>query len=219
MKLKSVLDAANPNQLADALRSLGLGALLLSLVTSLKKLVPAASPYNASAYCVVLPDDAKANAVLSAYARAGAGTPGILAVVSGTPAAGQVSVAPSGDIAFAAADAWTSVDVAYAPEQYDVLELTVPVTAGTGACILPVAVTSQGFSMLLEAESLTGGLVSKMVIDPVGTATATGHARLLASKGGVSFAVADAVTKARIKLAMLPAKVPATLLEAESGIL
>lgn len=215
--LKARLDAANPNTLPSNLQTLKIGSVLAAIPTTLRKKAAVASPYALAAELVVaLPEDAKACSIFSAYARAGAGTLGPLTVVAPgtTPVAGQIAVAPSGDIATAAADAWTSLDVTYLPEKYDTMELTLPVVADT--LVLPTPALTAGAVMLIEAESLAGAPGKKIVLAP-GAVPAAGQAALALDKSTVAFAAADAVTSARVKIAIGASVDVQALLEGQSS--
>lgn len=204
--LKNRLDAANPNVLADELRALKFGDMLRALPTSLRKKAPAADAYQlATLQSLALPDDGKANSIFRAYARAGTATAGELTVKTygTTPGSGEIAVAPNGSIVVLAADAWTSLDVVYLPEKYDVIELTLSVVAASGVCALPTLANNPGAVMLLEAEALVGTLTGKkIVLVPAAAAVATTKAALNLAKNSVWFAIADAVTSARVKLAV-----------------
>lgn len=203
---KNKLNAANPDVIADAMRIMKFGDFVRSQKTFLHKKVPVASGYQlATLQAFLLADDGKALTVTRAYARAGTATAGELAVVAygTTPATGQIAVAPNGDIVVLAADAWTSVDVFYQPDAYDVAEVTLPVT--TNVLTLTAALAAVGCKALLEAEAVAAGSTGKKIIlVPGAGAPAAGQARLNLAKTTVTFAGADAVTSARVKLAMVP---------------
>ncbi len=174
--------------------------------------VAGTNPYvTAAAQSITLPDNAKCipnNAgvgiiIQAAWARAGSGTLGPLSpVVTQTPTAVQVGSSWSGDLLFNATSAWTSVDIAYVPMRYDVVEATYTCTAGTGV----VAGLPTGIIFILEAEILVGGATGKKIVAvPLATAPATGLASLSLGKTGVFFAIADAATSVRLKLGVVPA--------------
>ena len=219
--LKSVLNAALPGGLADALRTLKFGDMLRALPTTLRKKAPAVNAYNlATVQCIALPEDAKASTIYRAYGRVGGVTAGELTITAAnaTPTTGQIAITPNGDIAFVGTDAWTSVDVVYQPSKYDVVELVLPVVPGTGVCALPSTLSSP--VMLMEAESLAGTLTGKMIVlAPSATATATTKAALNLAKSSVWFAIADGVTSARVKLGVCSATDADALLEAASNLL
>ncbi len=215
VSLKKQLDAANPQVLADMLRSAQIGSALRSMLTHRRRVnmvAQAVNPYVlATVQSLQLPDDAKACSILRATAVTGTGTQGELTIdgyAAAAPAAGHISIQPSGDIATLIADAWTALDVVYQPEKHDTIELTLPVAPGTGLCTLPTGVgqlCSAGVILLMEAEALAGTLAGKkIVLIPTDAAPATTLARLKLDKTAVHFAVADAVTQARLKLAMVP---------------
>jgi hypothetical protein len=212
--VRELLNKANPNILADLFRDLGIADLFLGQsnqhLRNLDPDVAGANPYDLSTEdTIVLPDNAKASRILRCTVRAGGAT-GEFTEKAGygtTPTTGTVGVTPNGNIAFIATDAVTDADVSYVSERGDVLELTLPVVSGTGVLALPDSVVEQGVILLLEAESLAGTLVSKMIVlVPSNSAPATTKALLTIPKHQVLFAVADAVTRARVKLLLCPAK-------------
>ena len=135
------------------------------------------------------------------------------------PGAGHIGVSPSGDIVANATDAWTSLDVTYIPDHNDCIEYAaLSVVAASGICALPVAATTQGVVMLMEAESLAGTVTGKFAILPPSASNpgATKQCNLTAIKTGVLFKASDAVTSARIKLGLVSAVNQNQLLEAAS---
>lgn len=205
--LVAELNRAKPGNLADMLRLVGFGSMVRGFRTHLRgKAMDGVAATNkyvlAAAFSVTLPDDAKASDIVKAYARAGTGTKGPLTIDGGgdgfsgsEPAAGHVAVAPNGDLLFNHTDAWTSVDVVYVPEKYDIVELPLPVASN--ALTLPTTLGAGLF--LLEVESLAGTVVSKMIVDKPGTSVAAGHAAMSLDKLTVNFQATDAVTSARVK--------------------
>lgn len=218
--LKSVLDNANPNTLADKFRALKIGSCIRAMTTFLRKKVPAASSYQlATLHAHVLPDDAKASTILRAFSRTGGVTGELVVKLYGvTPGTGEIAVGPNGDIVVLAADAITSLDVTYQPEKQDVYELTLDVPAATGICAIPASFVSQGVINLLEAEALTGTVTGRKIVLVPGAAPATTQARLSAAKNTVLFNLAtDVVTSARIKFSVVPTTDVDALLTAESA--
>lgn len=205
---KGLLDIATNNNRPELAKTVGGdGTFMRQARTPLWNQTPVANPYDAATVLVVvLPDDAKAATLHAAHVRAGT-TPGVLvadgSTIEAAPASGHAGVTPDGNLAVLASDAATGVDFDYTPLVQDFDEQIVQVTPGTGAITLPTAWVGR-LSMLMEAEEVlpTPG---KKIVDAVGTATATGHARMLVGKTGVSFAVADAVTQARVKVGLIPA--------------
>jgi hypothetical protein len=216
--LKNQLNLANPNTLPSKLQQLKIGSLLNAMPTSLRQKAAVASPYvdPLTMLVVQVPEDAKANTIFRAYARAGIGVLAELAVMApGTvPAAGQIAVAPNGDIATSAFDAWTNLDVMYLPEKYDVVEYTLDVVANV--MNLPASALAAGVVLLTEAEAIEGGTTGKKIILSAGVATAPGKVALNPALTFVSFDPADLVTKARVKLGIGASVDVQALLEAES---
>lgn len=214
------LDRANPITIADQLRLLRLGHLFLGQMNQHKRKVnPSAlgvNAYNlATLHALQLPDRARAVSVVRATVRAGGVTGELTPVAFGvTPTTGQIAVAPNGDIVVLASDAITDMDVTYVSERGDVMGtvqadaslpfyslglyfpvvsnvLTLP-TSGWGA---------RGNLLLLEAEAINATATGKKIpLIPGAGAPAAGQARLNLAKTTVTFAGADAVTRARVKL-------------------
>jgi hypothetical protein len=158
--LKDKLNAANPNELADMLKAIGLGDIARALPTKLYAAAVVASPADmiANVQTTQLPNDAKAVKVVRAYARAGSGTLGELTVdappMSSATAAGHVNVSESGDITYASADAWTSVDVEYATEKLNVQIVNLLVSATADTFVVP---TNFGTAVRLMSVTVTAG--------------------------------------------------------------
>lgn len=218
------LNSALLTTLSTLFQMINLGAFIRSSRTFLRGKAPDAinNSYvlNAAVQSIALPEAAKCHTIRSVYARGGTGTKGLLTVdqtlysaANTAPAAGHCSVSPNGDLLFAAADAWTLLDIVYEPEKYDVIELQLPAVASV--VTLPTWVTARGVLFLMEAESLVGTLVAKMnVVASVDAAPATTKAALKLAKDTVNFAVADGVTSARVKLAIASAVDVDAVLEA-----
>lgn len=235
----SSLDRANPNDAFDILRSVALGSVLLGQIPQdyRKANLAVADPYSLATLGILkLPDNAKAAYIISAYARAGGvalgpltivGTPGVPV----TPATTQIGVTPNGDIACLLSDAYTSVDILYVPERADSNaldkngEIANPATPGnvfpviTNVLTLPAALVARGVVLLIEAEALAGTVTGKkIVLVPGSGAPATGQARLNLAKGTITFATADAVTRARVKLALCAIQDLAVALTASASV-
>lgn len=211
---QQALNRSDLNTLADLLRKLGFGDILAALPTFLRKSATAAVTYSGPSPKASA-QNSPALAVTAAYARAGAGAVGPLTVVNAVPpAAGQISIAPNGDIITAAADAWTSLDVAYQPDKGDVLEITTDVVANV--LTLPQNALNAGPVRLLEAEALVGGATGKKFCEAIGAAPGAGEAALNAALTTVSFNAGDAVTSARVKLLVCSAKDVSALLASEN---
>jgi hypothetical protein len=204
---KNRLNAADANTLADMLRGMEFGNFVRSMPTTARNVnmtTQAANPYVlATLQAITLPDDGKASNIFRAYARTATAGAGELTVAAfgTTPTTGQIAVAPNGDIVTLAADAITNLDLVYLPERYDVVEYTGPVSSNSLA--IPSAITASGVVLLLEAEALTGTSAGKkIVLTPSASAAAAGQARLVVAKTSVTFNATDAITSARVKLAI-----------------
>jgi len=244
---KQRLDQADLNTMADHARALGLGTVVRRMRVALRRVSPFAQPANpyapAGLNVITLPDDAKASAVFigdsnttngAAWARTldastSTGTTGAFTAKlpwGTTPTTQTVGVLPTGDIAFLGTDAPNDVDLEYEVAMQDVVELFLNVVPGTGVCAIPAKYAPAGPGKaglggtltLMEAESLTGTLVRKMIVlVPAAGAPATTQARLDVAKANVQFAVADAVTSCRVKLGVVPAIDVNAVLEATSA--
>jgi len=217
-------DRSNPNTLADLLRSIALGSFLQGQVAQVRRaLSPDAlgtNPQNlATLDAVSLPNSGKANTILRATVRAGGVTGELTPVAYGaTPATTQCAVGPNGDLVFLAADAITDVDVNYIPERGDVVDTVFPVV--TNVLTLPASITDRHVVLLAEVEALVGTTTGqKIILVPGAGAPAAGQARLDVAKATVTFAGADAVTRARVKLVVVAAEDLAAVLEADETII
>lgn len=210
-------DRANPNDISDLLHSIAIGSVLQGqLPQSRRKCdMSAAQAYNLSTLGVLtLPDNGKASVIHAAYARAGATTLGPLTIVGAgvTPATTQVAITPTGDIACLLSDAYTSIDIIFTPERGDsnaVDKNGEPLASAAGnvwpvvtnVLTLPAALVARGVVAITEVEALTGTSTGKkVVLVPGAGAPSAGQARLNLAKSTITFATADAVTRARVKL-------------------
>lgn len=205
------LNVANPQNLADLLRQMGLGDLLRSLPVTLRRQAPVPSALanygiaGGTNDVIVLPDNAKAAMILRATVRTGSTTDELTFNAFGaTPATTTCSVSPCGDITFNhGTDAITDVDVTYLPEKGVVVEGTF--TPATGVCTLPSSWTKAGVILLLEAEVLAGSVTGKKkILVPLAGGgaglPATTAAQLTLNKTTVSFNNAtDAPTSCRVR--------------------
>jgi hypothetical protein len=192
--VRAVLNESNPSLVAMAEQVLPLGDAMA--------LIPRTIFSAVTSNVIVLPNIAKARAVLKCFVRAGTLT-GYLTPISSeaTPTTGQVGVSQTGDIEFASADAVTSAEVTYEPIEGDVVVETISVVAGTGVGTL---LASKNALLLISATVLTGTtLGAKIVDDRAASAPATGHAKLNLL-GQATFAVADAVTQASVTYIATP---------------
>jgi hypothetical protein len=230
--LAEIMNTAPPGSIADAFRLIQIGSVVRALRTTLRNKSPnaaLANPYvTAGLQVLTLPDDAKADVISRAYARTGTGTKGPLTVVAsdsyaGDPGAHSIVVSPTGDLVFHAADAYTSVDVAYEPMKYDIKELTLPAPT-SGVVPLPTVDVAAGVVFIAEAEGnfgLAGD--TNLVVNLPGTAAATGKAALDLAKANVVLNAGDNFTQVRVKYGVIAGQAGGadvdTLLEAQSPIL
>lgn len=204
MTLRDSFNRANPNTTPDALRAVKFGDVLAALPVQLRQSETEASAGVAASALVASAQQEPAALVLSAYARAGAGTVGALAVAAYPPAAGEVAVAPNGAVVAEATDAWTSLDVLYIPDKGEVVERVVSVDPGTGIATMPPDVTARGIARLLGANVQAGGFTGECeVIAPGASPAAAGQANLSDSLAVAQFRIADAVTSAVLRLLLV----------------
>lgn len=221
---RASLDRASPNTLPDLLRAISLGSVLAGQLPQQRRNVDmdvlGVSTFNlATLDALVLPDHAKAATVLRATVRAGAGgIPGELTPVAfgATPITTQIAVAPNGNIVTLGTDAITDMDVIYIPERGDVIDTVFPVVANV--ITLPASITARGVILLEEAAAVTPAAADKIILIPGAGAPAAGQARLDLAKATVTFAAADGVTRARVKLLVAPVDDDlCAVLEADAG--
>lgn len=200
-------ERVSPGNLPDLMKKLRLGDLFAGSVKfDLRKTAPAADAAQlATLHQVGLPDWLRASAIHRSYARAGTATAGELSVkgYGVTPQTGEVAVAPNGDIALLAADAWTSLDVEFMAVFGSVVELTgLPVSSN--AVALPTPYTDRGVIYLIDANATEGTVTGRKIITvPAASGTAT-KACLNLAKTSVLFHADDAVTKCNLKLFVAP---------------
>jgi hypothetical protein len=208
--LKNALNRANLQSLTALFELIGLGNVFRALSVAKRGVAPgavASNPYvvASGAQPYTLPDDAKAKAIDYVYARKGTGTAGLLTVdttAATAPAAGHCKIAPTGDILFASADAWTSLDIVYVPEKQDTYEIS-GLSVASNAATIPA---SAGLAvMAMEIQSLAGTKTGALEVLLAGGSPSTGQACLSADKTQVLFASADAVTSCRVKLGVASA--------------
>lgn len=172
------------------------------------KAAPAASSYQlATLAAIVLPDYAKAAAIVRAVPRAATSIAELsISAHDVTPLSGACAVAPNGDIVVLAADSITDIDVTYIPEKLVVIEDIVDVA--TGIYTIPSKYTARGVALLMEAEVIAGTTLGKKIIlapTAAHTLPATTKACLGDNKTTILFNNStDAVTKARVKYGVFP---------------
>jgi hypothetical protein len=202
--IRDAFNRANPNTLPDLFRSIGVGDLLVGqlpqVVRGASMVANGVSGYNVATLHAYAPEGHSAGASIQrATVRAG-GVTGELTVVAygATPATTQIAVAPNGSIVTLAADAITDIDINYTPERGDVIEAVISVTSND--IVLSSILNGKKAILLLEAEVLVGTSTGKKIVLVPGGVPAAGRANLDVPKGTIHFAVADAATRARIKL-------------------
>lgn len=195
--LLTVLDETNPNKLASALHELPLGQ-ALDLVPKFYRGVVASN-------VLVLPDGAKAAAILSCIATIGTTINYLTPLLTNaTLATLQCKVNATGDIAFFATDAVTEAEVVYVTIEGEVVTRTITVVAGTGVGALP---TGDVAVLLLSATVLAGTtLGAKTVLPRAVAAPATTNVLLALNGDNIMFAVADAVTSATVTYMRIPTR-------------
>lgn len=202
---KEQLNKSNTNNIADLLRQVGIGDVLRALPVCKRKptlTAGALANYNGSTLSVlVLPPDAKAAFIERATVRAGTASGEFTTQAFGaTPITTQCAVTPCGDIAFLGTDAPTDLDVVYTPEKGEVVDFaSLPVTSNV--LTIPASLTARGVVLLMEVEALTAGTTGrKQILTPGAGAPSATQARLNVAKSTITFASADAVTTARVKI-------------------
>lgn len=200
------LNRADPNTIADVLRQIAFGRVMVGQIPQCirRKDGSVNSPYNlATLGTIVLPNEAKAASIVRATAIAGTAAAGELAAQAfgATPATTQIAVAPNGDLVFLLTDAYTAVDVTYIPERGFSVETFFPVVSNVLTLPNSVVGGGKGVALLTEAEAVSGTSTGKKIILVPGSgAPSAGQCRLNLAKTTVTFATADAVTRARVKL-------------------
>ena len=115
-----------------------------------------------------------------------------------TPTTGQIAIAPNGNIVTLGTDSLTNIDVYYIPEgQGVVMETVFPVVSN--AIALPANLSGK-VAVLEEVEVLAGTSTGKKIILTRGGSPSAGQAALNLTGTTVSFASADAATRARLKM-------------------
>lgn len=218
LSLQDVLNQANPNTLPDGFRLTRIGDALRSIPTSLYNQVPALAPGEqpATLQVVKLPNGGKATDIVFAYAR-GATAPGPLTVAAYPPAAGEIAVAPNGDICVLTADAITNLDFQYIPAKAEEWELEAPVAANV--LTIPAVLVARGVLLAVEVEATVATSGGFKRVMPPATVVAAGQCALNDAKDEIAFFAADAVTSARVILLLAPTVDISAQLSADSPIL
>lgn len=219
---RAAMDRVNPNTIADAFRLMALGSFLQGQVPQVRRNVDmdaaGTNPNNlATLDALTLPASGKASSIQRATVRAGGVTGELTPVAFGvTPATGEIAVGPNGDIVTLGTDAITDVDVNYLPERGDVVDSVFPVVSNV--LTLPTALVARGVVLLADVNALEGTATGrKIVLVPGAAAPAAGQARLNLAKATVTFAAADAVTRAQVVLVVTAAEQLHEVLEADES--
>ena len=208
--LRESMNRANANSIDGIFQAVNLGDILTQkfrrvVRANVPTIADRTSGAGLSEDAIKLPDYLKASRITRGWARStgAAGALGEMTVsaVTADPGAGEIAIAPNGDIVMQANDAYTSVDIDYYPAKGRVLSLDLTVVPGTGVCTLPSWLTALHPHMLLNATANTGGAIGAKVVDfRAAVAPAAGFACLNLIGTVVYFAVADAVTACTLKL-------------------
>jgi hypothetical protein len=189
--IQQILDSGNMNHLGNAARDARLGTLL--------GLIPKFALLTVASNVGVLPDNAKAAAILRCYVTAGTTTGYMTPSNLATPTTGLVGISATGNILFAAADAVTQAQVVYLSHEGEVIEEIVSVASNSGTLL-----GGRNAFLLLEATSTVGTLTADMTVTARAATPTTGLACLAVTGAAVTFAAADAVTQARVKYIAFP---------------
>jgi hypothetical protein len=212
--VREALNRADPNVLADMLRSIAFGDALRGMPVYLRGRTPvAAYPQQVSTLSAIqLPQDAKAAILHRVTVRTATAAAGEFTIVAygTTPTTTQAAIAPNGDIVFLTSDAVTSVDVIYTPQKGDVLgnqansklgitSLTLAAPAGVATIPAPYS----GLAILLLQANATVATFTgqKQILVPATTNTATLTAALSKDGTKVYFnSATDVVTQCQVDL-------------------
>lgn len=192
--IRQSLNKGNPNSIAVGLQMLAAGEAFALLPRTVRGAVVS--------HKLVLPEDAKAGVLLTAYAMGTtSGWKVVLAQGTNTaPATTEAKVDGAGDIVFAAADAITAAIVRYLAIEGEVWEDTIDIASNVGTLL--GGRRAQG---LLSATRLTGTAIgaSTPVFRPA-TPTAGQVAILGTDDAQVVFPAADGVTRATVRYLAIP---------------
>lgn len=178
--IQTILDESNPNKAPDALHGVKAGTALAA--------VPRFVVGTVTSHVLTLPNNAKAAAVISAYSRAGTLTGQLTPVKNAAAVATtQVGINPAGNILFATADAVTSAEVVYMPQEGDLVTETIPVTSGG----IGSPLASKNAIRLISANLVTGSSTGAKTVVARGSSPSAGEA-CLGNTGTILFNSTDA---------------------------
>lgn len=189
--LKTVLNEANPNRLPSALQAAMVGTALATIARTIR--VPV------SGNIAVLPDDARARALLNVYVSAGtvSGQFGTLAP-NATPTTTNAAINAVGNVAFFGTDAVTEAEITYIPVEGEIVEDTLTVASNVG-----LLHGGRKALVILNAENTTGGGSSALTVLARGSANpAAGNTRI--DLTGASLRFEASVTSATVRYVAEP---------------
>ena len=192
--VRAILNEGNPNKLGDAAHALPMGEGLA--------LIPRSFRGAPVANVLVLPEAAKAAAVLSAF---GAGTSGGYKspdITGAAPAAGEAAPNAAGDIAFNGADAITDAEVQYLAYEGQIVEDLIAVDAG--GTEQGTLLGNRAASVILEVEALAGTAAGPKTVALRGSTPGAGASAIAEDPTLIEFAAADAITQARVRYVAQP---------------
>ena len=200
--LKDIFNAFSLNHAAPAAAAAKLGTLLTLAPISVNLTSATSSKFT-------LPTNAKAAAILSAYATAGSVTGKCTPVIGASPATHEVTITPTGDILFNnATDAVTACQVTYIAEEGEVITESIVVATNAGSLL-----QSRQARVLISATSTAGTLTGALTPTARGATPTTGLVALNAAGTGIATAAADAVTAATVTYVAFPAAGAASTLK------
>lgn len=192
--VRTVLNNGNPNSVDHAAQVAALGEALALLPRTIRAAVVSNK--------VVLPENAKAARILTAYGIGG--TSGYLLPLAvgsaATPSTTQISVDAQGNLVVASADALTVVIVTYHAVEGEVFQEQVTVASNVATLL-----GSRRAALLLSANADAGTAPgAKTPVQRPATPTAGQAAIGGADDSTIAFASADAVTLATIRYIAIP---------------
>lgn len=192
--LREVFNDGDQNKLGAANQILRMGDAVAQIPRTIRSAV------NETTDSIVLPQNAKAVAVLACVAIAGTATGQFTPVIAGaTPATTQVGVNLLGDIVFAAADNITEAEVTYLSREGQVIEEVITVASNSGTLG-----AGRKTGQLLEVEALVGTSTGVKTLIARGASPSAGESAVDLDGDTVSFNASDAVTSARVKYVATP---------------
>jgi hypothetical protein len=190
--LRTILNAANPNNVDSALQAGRVGSVLALSARGVRGAVVA--------NVLVLPENARAAAILEVRAVAGTAVGLFTPLATGaTPVTTEAAINAVGNIVFAAADAVTEAEVVYIAEEGDVTEDVIPVASNSGTLL-----ANRRAKRVLEVTRLVGTDIGVATVVGRGATPADNQAAANAAGTAIVFNAADAVTSARVKYIAQP---------------